>query len=82
MRRTAKSSGRGESGRSRLEFVRCKDPVMAQQEIEQGTAKNCDSVGGQQREVYLRNQQAHQNEVSDERDQAVGEMKAEELVEC
>jgi len=56
-----------------------KDPTVAQKEIEQRTAKDCDCVRSQDRQVRPGDEQAHERQVAEQRDKSVREMKAKKL---
>jgi len=54
---------------------------VSQTEVEDGAAEDGDDVGDEQGKVRGADQQSHEGEIAEHGDQAVGEMKAEELGE-
>src|SRR5665213_2631996 len=61
--------------------VRGKGPGVAKGEVDDGAAEDGDDVRDEHRQVCGVDKEAHEGEVSDERDHAVGGVEAEELRE-
>ena len=56
-------------------------PIVSQAEVHYRAAKYCDAIRDKQRQMDLMDEQAHQGEVSQHGNQAVGEMEPHELAE-
>lgn len=59
-----------------------KDPVVREEEVGEATAGDGECVRQEDGQVCGADEEAHEREVSEKRDEAVGEMEAEELFEC
>src|SRR6185312_6313934 len=59
--------------------VRAKGPVVAEREVGDRAAEDGNPVGDKHRPLCGLDEETHEGEVSEQRDQAVGEMEAEQL---
>ena len=60
----------------------CENPVVCEEEVGEAAAGDGECVGEEDGHVDGADEEAHEGEVAEERDEAVGEMEAEELRGC